>query len=89
MSPANGLPDAANEFVSFFGAISRHVRSPRPTGGVEAFSSFLGGPSGDPSSPFYASQLGAWLTSDYHAVPVTASEVSARTVRVETFAPTP
>ena len=29
---------------------------------------FAGGPSGIPGDPDYATQLGSWLTADYHRV---------------------
>ena len=72
-----------------WGAITRHVHSPVGPARVVGFSSLSGGSSGDPSSPFYASQLDFWLTSDYHAVPVTTAEVFARSTRTESFAPAP
>lgn len=71
------------------GAATRHVHSLIGPGQIVGFSALSGGSSGDPSSPFYASQLDFWLTSDYRAVPVTTAEVAARTTRTETFAPAP
>jgi hypothetical protein len=42
---------------------------------VLGFASFPGGSSGDFDSPLYASQLPAWLTVDYHRVPVSEPDV--------------
>ena len=44
---------------------------------VLGFASLAGGSSGDSESPLYASQLPAWLTVDYHAVPVSEADVAA------------
>jgi penicillin amidase len=81
------LGDGANAFVANWGPSWRIVRSPVGAAGVEGFSAFLGGSSGNPASPLYASRLGHWLTSDYHPVLVTTADVVARTTRLESFAP--
>lgn len=83
------ISDGSHQFMNDWRAITRHVHSPVGSAHVVGFSAVSGGSSGDPSSPFYASQLGFWLTSDYYELPVTAAEVSARTTRLETFAPAP
>ena len=54
---------------------------------VLGFASLAGGSSGDSTSPLYASQLGKWLTVDYHRVPMNAREVRVAAERVEIFSP--
>ena len=51
------------------------------------FRSLSGGSSGDPASPLYASQLGKWLTVDYHAVPMTVQAVVRHPHTTERFVP--
>ena len=46
-----------------------------------------GGPSGDPGSPLYATQLGDWLTSDYHRVEMSLKKARKRARSSETFVP--
>ena len=41
-----------------------------------------GGPSEDPSSPQYATQLGPWLTADYHKVRMTREPKVSTTGRL-------
>lgn len=49
-----------------------------------------GGPSEDPSSPQYATQLGRWLTADYHKVRMTRKPNHANAISLETYiAPRP
>jgi len=81
----------SNAFVFTAGSWQRHVMSPgdplaRPDG-VLGFANVAGGSSGDSSSPLYASQLGAWLTVDYHRVLMNARDVRAAATRVELFEP--
>lgn len=66
-------------------------RQPSPFG-VFGFDVVPGGPSGDPTSELYATQLGFWLTSDYHFVAMARDTVAAMAETVEVFrpaAPTP
>lgn len=87
------LPSAASpagfEFES--GSNFRNVMAPgAPTArpdGVLGFASLAGGSSGDPASPLYASQLGSWLTVDYHRVPMNRRDVRVAAERVELFEP--
>jgi len=48
-----------------------------------------GGPSGIPGDPYYATQLGTWLTADYHAVKMGLSFPKGPFVERETFVPAP
>jgi penicillin amidase len=56
-------------------------------GGVLGFASLAGGSSGDSENPLYASQLGKWLTVDYHRVPMNRRDVRRVAERVEVFRP--
>jgi len=55
--------------------------------GVLGFSSLPGGPSANPTSPLYVSQLGKWLSVDYDRMLVNARDVRAAATRVELFEP--
>ena len=55
--------------------------------GVLGYTSLKGGASEDPLSPSYASQLGKWLTVDYHRMPMNARDVRVAAERVELFTP--
>lgn len=46
-----------------------------------------GGPSGDPFSPEYATQLPTWLTADYHIVPMTRVPIFWYPISREIFVP--
>ena len=48
-----------------------------------------GGPSGIPGDPYYATQLGAWLTADYHTVKMDLWFPNSRFIKKETFFPVP
>ena len=48
-----------------------------------------GGPSGIPDDPYYATQLGAWLTADYHTVKMNLWFPKSRFIKTETFVPVP
>jgi penicillin amidase len=81
----------SNAFVFTYGSWQRHVMSPgdplaRPDG-VLGFANVAGGSSGDSDSPLYASQLGKWLTVDYHAVPMNQRDVRRVAEKVELFEP--
>ena len=48
-----------------------------------------GGPSEDPFSPNYATQLGLWLTADHHSVPM-GMRIPRKDIQSEdTFVPSP
>lgn len=96
VAPGPGLPDGSNEWVNAGTAPLaqfRHVHAllgPSDEGdGVSGFAALNGGASGDPGSPFYASQLGAWLTADYHPVAMSRGEVRGVAHRIEQFVPAP
>jgi penicillin amidase len=57
-----------NSFMFGGGPVRRYVG--RGTGGnrIEGFNVIPGGPSGIPGDPGYTTQLGTWLTADYHRV---------------------
>ena len=55
----------------------------------DSFQIVPGGPSGDPSSPFYARQLGRHLTNQYAPVLVRSVDVQANRVTRELFEPAP
>ena len=55
--------------------------------GVLGFANLAGGSSGDAESPLYASQLGEWLTVDYHRVPMRWRDVRSVAERIEFFKP--
>jgi penicillin amidase len=87
----SALADGANQFQCGQGAVSRLVMAPdhplaRPDG-VLGFNSLPGGSSGDSEDPLYASQLGSWLTVDYHRMPMNARDVRVAAERVELFTP--
>ncbi len=46
-----------------------------------------GGESGNPNGPFFANQLGLWLTDDYHEATIQQGEVERAAVSREDFAP--
>jgi penicillin amidase len=79
--------DRQNDFRFGGGPVRRYVGvadggPPHTFGGVFGRNSVPGGPSGNPTSPEYATQLGPWLTADPHLVrmgrmAVEASAVSA------------
>jgi penicillin amidase len=60
-----------------------------PVGDIRGVNVMPGGPSGDPESPEYATQLGTWLTADYHKVRMSRQPNQANAISIETFAPTP
>jgi penicillin amidase len=79
-----------NSFMFGSGSVRRYVgqarRSPRKIVGENVVP---GGPSGIPGDPSYATQLGTWLTADYHAVEMGVSIPGGPFVKRETFVPAP
>ena len=57
--------------------------------GVSGFNVMPGGPSGVPGSPDYATQLGTWLTSDYHPVEMRQSPAKGATSSTDSYVPEP
>jgi len=56
-----------------------------PVGNIRGTNVVPGGPSGDPTSPEYATQLGTWLTADYHKVRMSKQPNQANAISIETF----
>lgn len=70
--------DSANAFRFGGGPVRRYVGQPLPgkngTGPrIRGQNVVPGGPSGIPGDPLYATQLGDWLTADYHDVDMSTS----------------
>jgi len=91
--------DGTNEFRFGSGPVRRYVGGPEDFGNagkrirlaprISGVNVMPGGPSGDPFSPNYATQLGLWLTADYHAVPM-GMNIPKKDVQIEeTFVPAP
>jgi penicillin amidase len=86
----SGRSDAENEFRFGGGPVRRYVGTPRfPNGspGMRGFNVMPGGPSGIPGDPAYATQLGDWLTADYHPVNMSPIVPGGNGVRREVFVP--
>jgi penicillin amidase len=83
--------DRENSFRFGSGPVRRYVgeagRYRGPAGSIRGFNVIPGGSSGDPSSPLYATQLGKWLTADYHKVVMTDEVAAANAVSDETLVP--
>jgi penicillin amidase len=54
---------------------------------IKAWQILPGGQSGVLGSPHYASQLGRWLTNDYHAMKISAASAAAGAVTTVSFTP--
>jgi penicillin amidase len=84
--------DGSNEFRFGGGPVRRYVGEAGSGSGkqpsVRGFNVMPGGPSGVPGDPDYATQLGAWLTADYHGVNMGQKVPTAGSTR-ETFVPAP
>jgi penicillin amidase len=89
VSNFSGVADGSNEFRFFSGSVTRFVMAPGRSSasgaGALGFNSIPGGSSGDPASSLYASQLGKWLTVDYHRMPMTEGEVRREEHVMELF----
>ena len=60
-----------NGFMFGGGPVRRYVGHPF-LGRIFGVNQVPGGPSGIPGDPGYATQLGVWLTADYHLVNMTS-----------------
>jgi len=69
-----------NSFMFGGGPVRRYVGHVTPGGVVTGVNVVPGGPSGVPGSPDYATQLGNWLTADYHNVKMSVSGKKAETL---------
>jgi penicillin amidase len=89
--------DGTNEFRFGSGPVRRYVGGPKGTASRRGGSSIRisgvnvmpGGPSENPFSPNYATQLGLWLTADQHAVPMGMNIPKKNTQSEDTFVPSP
>ncbi len=88
VNPSRSAPraDSATAFRFGGGSVARLVMAPGRHGAL-GFNTLPGGSSGDPESPLYASQLGKWLTVDYHRMPMTEGEVRREHPVMELFGP--
>jgi penicillin amidase len=85
--------DSLNGFKFGGGPVRRYVGeggvNGGPVGNIRGVNVMPGGPSEDASSPEYATQLGTWLTADYHKVRMSRQPNQANAISVETFVPMP
>jgi len=89
--------DGTNEFRFGSGPVRRYVGGPvmfsggrkqdRPTARISGVNVMPGGPSENPFSPNYATQLGLWLTADHHSVPMGMNIPKRATQSKDTFVP--
>ncbi len=77
--------DGLNDFMFGAGPARRFVGVLDPNG-IQADQIIPGGESGVLGSPHYASQLGRWLTNDYHPLLLTADDVQGDSVSRQEFA---
>jgi penicillin amidase len=80
--------EGLNAFMFGSGPARRFLGEARPDG-IRAVQVIPGGQSGIPGHPHYASQLGLWLTNDYHPMWFTPDEVEQNKVSEQTFRPAP
>ncbi len=78
--------DGLNEFMFGSGPARRFFGVHDPSG-IQAEQIIPGGESGVVISPHYASQLGRWLTNDYHPLLLSADDVASDVVGQEGFEP--
>jgi penicillin amidase len=93
-SGRNARADTLNGFKFDWGSARRYVGEGGvnwgSVGKIRGMNVMPGGPSEDASSPQYATQLGTWLTADYHKVRMTRKPNQAKAISIETFvAPRP
>jgi penicillin amidase len=83
--------DGTNEFRFGSGPVRRYVGGPKARGPlkISGVNVIPGGPSENPFSPNYATQLGLWLTADQHAVPMGKNIPKQDTQSEDTFVPSP
>lgn len=70
-SPYSARADKENEFTFAAGPARRYVGTVERFWGrqrIKGFNTYPGGPKADPTSSLIATQLGDWLTGDYHRV---------------------
>jgi len=91
--------DGTNEFRFGSGPVRRYVGGPvllgssrrheRPLARIDGVNVMPGGPSENPFSPNYATQLGRWLTADHHPVVMGMNIPSKNTQQQDSFVPSP
>jgi penicillin amidase len=90
--------DGTNEFRFGSGPVRRYVGGPtgiasrrtgRSSAKISGVNVMPGGPSENPFSPNYATQLGLWLTADQHSVPMGMNIPKKDTQSKDTFVPSP
>ncbi|MEM6794839.1 MAG: penicillin acylase family protein [Acidobacteriota bacterium] len=82
----NSRANGPQEFMFSAGPARRFVGVLNPAG-IEARQVIPGGQSGVLGDPNYASQLGLWLTNDYHDVLFTPEAIAADQVEEQSFDP--
>jgi penicillin amidase len=82
------LDENIDAFMFDHGPVRRYVGEARTgPGKIAGVNVVPGGPSGIPGDPNYATQLGTWLTADYHTVEMGLSIPPGLIVEKETFVP--
>ena len=77
-----------DSFMFGHGPVRRYVGKARTgPGKISGVNVVPGGPSGIPGDPNYATQLGTWLTVDYHTVEMGVSIPQGLIIERETFVP--
>lgn len=84
-SSHNARANGVNEFMYSSGPARRFVGE--MTAEIGASEIIPGGQSAVLGSPLYASQLGRWLTNNYHALPVGIAAATAASPSVQEFIP--
>lgn len=85
VAAVNVRADSVNGFMFGSGPARRFVGEMSST--INAGQIIPGGPSGVLGSPFYASQLGRWLTAQYKPLPISQGDALALTVTTINFTP--
>ena len=84
-SSHNTRANTVNQFMYSSGPARRFVGEMTPT--IAASEIIPGGQSAVLGSPLYASQLGRWLTNNYHALPVGVAAATATVTSTQEFVP--
>lgn len=84
-SSHNSRANTVNGFMYSSGPARRFVGEMTPT--IAASEIIPGGQSAVLGSPLYASQLGRWLTNNYHALPVPVATATAQVTSTVEFVP--
>jgi penicillin amidase len=84
-SSHNTRANTVNQFMYSSGPARRFVGEMTPT--IAASEIIPGGQSAVLGSPLYASQLGRWLTNNYHALPVGVAAATAAATSTQEFVP--